>query len=147
MDYPLVRAGLLLLVAVAVLTGFTPSPFPRRDPSKQALLDLQGSWVPLKTTFEGRRVTEGGCDLMVIQGNRMWFVRDGRKLPDWSITVDARKHPMAFDQVRGSRVYRGIYHLDGNTLTICVREGLAESCRPAGFDEKEGVIGEVYTRQ
>jgi hypothetical protein len=55
---------------------------------------------------------------------------------------------MAFDQVRGSRVYRGIYHLDGNTLTIHVREGLAESCRPTDFHKNnKGVIGEVYTRQ
>jgi uncharacterized protein (TIGR03067 family) len=86
-------------------------------------------------------VTEGACELMVIRGNRIWFVRDGRKLPDWSITVDARKHPMAFDQQAGSRFYRGIYRLKGNTLTIHVREGLAESCRPTGFHESKEVPG------
>jgi uncharacterized protein (TIGR03067 family) len=53
-----------------------------------------------------------------------------------------------FDQQAGSRTCKGIYRLDGNTLTIHVREGLAESCRPAGFHEsKDGVTGEVYTRK
>jgi hypothetical protein len=46
---------------------------------------------------------------------------------------------MAFDQVRGSRVYRGIYHLDGNTLTICVREGLADGPGPCLGERQEGI--------
>src|SRR5687767_12848592 len=111
-----------LLVALAVAVG---APAPKADPKTESA--IVGEWV-------GEKATAGGKDRPVPAGGiRFTFKADGklivkegkRENPDEATyTIDAKKDPAEIDFVppaekaeRGT--VRGIYKVDGDTLTLC----------------------------
>jgi uncharacterized protein (TIGR03067 family) len=133
--------SLLLTAALALAAQAAPAPLPKPDSSKEDLKKLQGTWALVsrrgEPTFQ-----------IVIAGNLMKFPH-----PDdqWAITLDAKKKPKVWDStgVRAGLkgvIFRGIYRLKGDTLTLCNRQGAAERDRPTEFAHKPGVLFRVYKR-
>jgi uncharacterized protein (TIGR03067 family) len=147
------RMVALLLCAFGSL-AFAPAPFPRPDPGKAQLQQLQGTWVRVQNGAGGAARTRAADFTVRIDGDRMKYSQDGENVVfEYAITLNARKKPPVFDSrgvggmARG-HVYRGVYRLCGDTLLLCSRLGEAEGGRPATFDATgPGVIVEVFHRQ
>jgi uncharacterized protein (TIGR03067 family) len=132
--------AILLILAVFVV-GFAPAPFPRRskaEPEKDDLKKMQGLWHCVRRTLAGNPSSRGDVTVE-IAGSRFRYRVDGRVTTEWQVTLDASKKPKVLDRervaaaTRGSIVLRGIYRLEGDTLTVCYHQGRTEG-RPADFD-------------
>src|SRR5262249_16818397 len=124
-------------LAAAVLSlGFAPAPLPRPNSTKEDMKKLQGGWVRVQLTIAGRPTSDGpnGCPI-TITGDRLQFPSAADA---WTITLDARKKPKWIDytgatpSMKGT-FFRGIYRIEGDTLTICVRQKATEKDRPTDF--------------
>jgi uncharacterized protein (TIGR03067 family) len=150
------RIGLVPLcaaiAAVVASLAFAPAPLPRRErasTSAAELRRLQGDWVRVSLTVDGRPIghTRGAA---TVRGDRMFFTQTDEV---FAIALDAAAWPPRLDFERLSAVsegappqYRGIYRLEGDKLTLCLREG-KDPRPPARFDETgDRVCLEVYLR-
>ena len=136
---------LLVLLSLA----FAPAPQPRARPDTTAadLKRLQGVWLQVSSTVDVRSVATSEITVS-IEGRKMSFAFDGRPTMAWSFTLDGRPPLPCLDreEVRfpANGILRGIYRLDGDTLTLHSRRGE----RPADFSGKgEGVLVEVFRRK
>ena len=126
---------------LALALAFAPAPFPK--PGKPAagqddLKALQGTWSTVRRTSGGREVKSAGEVTVVIAGSTLKYLVNGMVRTEWAITLDATKDPRVLDRTRigGATkgvVLRGIYRLDGDTLTICYRQRVGEAERPTSF--------------
>jgi uncharacterized protein (TIGR03067 family) len=142
------RTAVLLAVAALAL-AFAPAPPPKPDHRAEADLEkMQGVWAIRERTdgFGSRRVEEPAYPCLEVFGHGLRTDAGGRH----ALTLDGRRSPRRFDLRRLSkegrgRVYRGIYKLDGDTLTLCTETaGLG---RPAAFAARgPGEVLEVYQR-
>ena len=145
-----------LVLAVAVLAlGFAPAPFPkppRPDGAKEELKKLEGTWLVVRRTRQGSPVPQRGVTTVVIAGDRLQFIVDGMVRTEWTITLDVTKTPRVFDRTKVGKppgvVLRGIYRLEGDTLTLCYRQEGTAAQRPTDFDaSKPGAWLQVSTRK
>jgi len=128
--------GYVALLLAALSLGFAPAPPPRPHAD---LKKVQGTWVLVSRTFGGGSWPAEGVRV-VIAGARIRYYRAGEQRTEWPLTLDAAKSPKVFDQreVGGSSpgtLYRGIYRLEGDTLTLC--HALSGASRPADFGGKD----------
>src|SRR5262245_8460500 len=116
------RTASLLLLAVLCL-AFAPAPFRRPDrvaDPKDELRRLQGEWVRVSLHIDGKQST--GSTEMTVTDTRMQF---GGADDRWDISLDVRASPRRIDLVRtndSKNIFRGIYRLDGDSLTVCARQ-------------------------
>lgn len=147
-----------LWLAVGLSLGFAPAPLPRPESKKHDLKKLQGTWVRVLCTQGGQQVpippTPPGFPLalqVVISGDCMTYLHAGSVQSEWAITLmSPGKGPKVFD-VKGVRAtagqYRGVYRLEGDTLTLCSHPSSAEKDRPTDLnDSRPGVVLEVFQR-
>jgi uncharacterized protein (TIGR03067 family) len=138
---------LLLLAALASL-AFAPVPKPKPRPPRNDLEALQGRWYRVSLIIKGEWHKERpGAVAPTIKDNLMAY---GARGDTWDFTLDPKKSPKRIDfrntTHRGS--YQGVYKLEGDTLTICWREGEKEADRPADFDPRQkNVWLHVYKRK
>src|SRR5947207_2153839 len=121
---------MLLLLAVALVVGFAPAPFPKRGPRKLEALRLEGTWVMTdghvdgvpnySSTSRSAGLSASRGDVVRISTNRLTFPAKGSMVSDWTIrsgaagVIDLHGPPPA-------RLHLlGIYRLEGDTLTLCV---------------------------
>jgi uncharacterized protein (TIGR03067 family) len=137
-----------------LVTGFLLSAeAPKADAVKQELKKLQGTWVIVDNTQEGKQTPEllRERKRYTIKGDRyaVSFKGAERPLLEFRIRVDPTKKPkpidligLKTDQVIGA----GLYELDGDTLKICLPVGTRD--RPKAIKSapgsKSGII--VYKR-
>jgi uncharacterized protein (TIGR03067 family) len=139
-----------ILLAAALSLAYAPAPFPKPDPTKEEMKKLQGTWLKVRSVPAGLGENQG---MLVFTAERMRYSVSGEMTGEYALTLNAKKKPKVFDfkGVGGlvvGGVYRGIYRLDGDTLTICYVTSRNESDRPTDFDtNKGGVILSVYKRQ
>jgi uncharacterized protein (TIGR03067 family) len=142
------RRFFVLLAGLCSL-AFAPSP---PDPGKVDLRRLQGTWT--RTACATRPVgdpvttsTEDGQFEMVISGDLVTMTYGGEHRGSYRITLDARKKPKAIDFRTEERIDRGIYNLDGNTLTICTQM-VPRGPRPTQINAvRDGERREVFKRK
>jgi uncharacterized protein (TIGR03067 family) len=126
----------LVLGTALVLTGALPT--------EATKAELQGSWTAIKAERDGK-----GADEVV--GHRLSFAgngfqirsRDGKSLYAGTVRVDPRAKPAAIDfthkqGVLSGKAWKGIYVLDGDTLTICDNAQNPDKGRPTAFEAKSG---------
>jgi uncharacterized protein (TIGR03067 family) len=137
----------LLVLAVSAALAFAPAPFPK--PSRHAtdqddLKKLQGEWY--RVEYDGR--PERPPLHVRIVNDRLEFISSSGA---YVISVDPRKRPKRIDIRNGPDEqppsYRGVYRLDGDTFTYCLRSNVTEADRPLHFDTgRQGAWTAVYKR-
>jgi RNA polymerase sigma-70 factor (ECF subfamily) len=143
----MVTRAVLPIVFLVVLIGTAVS----AQEAKDELDGLQGQWVGVSREDRGKKMPDEIATQrkLTIQGNR-WIVK-GRNGPegDFAIQTDPSKNPKTIDVTlkadKGTFTFVGIYKLEGDTLTVCLRP--APRGRPEQFETtKQGGNLEVWRR-
>jgi uncharacterized protein (TIGR03067 family) len=142
----------ILTLLIALCLGFTPSPAAGPKSDRHSDLEkMQGTWYRTHLAIAGEIQDEkpGECKIEIKSTHLQFPTPED----SWTITLDPKRDPKWFDY-RGNKapntsaIHRGIYRLEGDTLTICsVRNG-DEKDRPTKFESTGGAVWlQVYKRQ
>ena len=129
-----------------VMTGISVEA--REDPSKADLDKLQGTWLTISLTHDGKTVVNempspknGPVTKLVYQGNQ-WTIKVGDKVVAFGyFAIDATKAPKEIDIMdqsgsKNEKTKLGIYEFDGDTYKYCLAP--AGKPRPTEFRSREG---------
>lgn len=118
--------------------GSAPGPSASDDPVRRDLERMQGLWTLVSLEVNGRKADPDQVRswVLVIEG-QVYNPGSGETSTEYSFRIDPTRNPRAIDMMprEGSLkgcVLRGVYRLEGDTLTIC-RALDSENERPAGF--------------
>jgi uncharacterized protein (TIGR03067 family) len=114
------------------------------QPAEATQQELQGTWTATKAERDGKAADD-------VIGNRLSFARggflieskDGNTLSAGVVRLDPGAKPAGIDfehteGVLTGKVWKGIYALDGDTLTICDNAPNLDRSRPVLFEAKSG---------
>jgi uncharacterized protein (TIGR03067 family) len=132
------------VVAAILLAGCPHSPQGPKTADQGDVKQMEGEWLSVAVEQAGEKVPEdtlkkNGSKTTIADG-KMDILTDGK--PDQvSFTLDPTKSPKGIDTValggsRKGKVTLGIYKLEGDRLTMCVR--LKGEGRPTEFATKQG---------
>lgn len=114
------------------------------SPAEEARKELQGTWRATKAERGGKAADDVVGHQLSLTGNRFRIrSKDGEPLFAGTVRVDTSAKPAAIDfeliegELKG-RAWKGIYALDGDTLTICDNAPDMDKGRPAAFEAKSG---------
>lgn len=140
-----------VLIAVASL-GFAPAPFLRPTPeaikalAEADLKALQGEWATVEI-HRGKKQLPLVVDSARWSGNNFDMRRDGQVLfPGLATLAPSRKAKWILLTRRGTKgkqSWEGIYRLEGERLTICLKYPRTPRC----FDPADGVTRYVFRRK
>jgi uncharacterized protein (TIGR03067 family) len=122
-------------------TGLLPAFAERAEKAQQK---PQGTWTATKAERDGKSADDVVGHRLSITGNRFQIrSRDGKPLYAGTVRLDPGAKPAAFDfeHTEGAlkgKVWKGIYALDGDTLTTCDNAPNLGKVRPAAFEAKSG---------
>jgi uncharacterized protein (TIGR03067 family) len=128
-----------VLLLVAALTVSAPA---LKEKPKAAADEPTGEWEIQGITVSGRQTVFNGQVIYSFTKDGKWAVsRDGKATGiELRVEFDAKAAPPTIDLISNPQAatsrQQGIYKIDGDTLTICVRRGKAE--RPTAFESPEG---------
>jgi uncharacterized protein (TIGR03067 family) len=137
MMYRLISPMCWLILAIWLVPAYA-------QPAEEAQKKLQGAWTATKAERDGKAADDVVGHRLSFAGNRFQIQsRDGKLLYAGTTRVDASAKPAAidFDLTEGAlkgKVWKGIYALDGDTLTICDNAANLDKIRPAAFEAKSG---------
>ena len=106
--------------------------------------ELQGTWTATRAERDGKGADEVVGNRLSLAGDRFRIQsKDGKLLYAGTVRVDPRAKPAAIDfahkeGVVNGKVWKGIYVLDGDTLTICDNALNLEKGRPTTFEARSG---------
>ena len=137
----------LLLLAVLVSFGFAPAPLPRvsRDGPRTDLDRMQGVWVVVDNRVSGIEMTPNKGATVQVRRNRWTFIdkHDSESRSHWDLQLNPSATPpqIDFEGVEGSTSSRGVYRLEGDTLTISYNYVHDRGGRPTAIDrERNGYV-------
>ena len=113
-------------------------------PADDAAKTLQGAWSAVKAEQDGKPAGDLVGHRLSFAGNRFDIrSKDGKDVYAGTFQTSPGAKPPAidFDQTEGSlkgKVWKGIYALAGETLTICDNAPDLAKPRPASFEAKQG---------
>ena len=122
-------------------TGLVPA-FAQR--AEEAQKKLQGTWTATKAERDGKAADDVVGHRLSFSGNRFQILsKDGKPLYAGTIRVEPSKKPapIDFEHTEGvlkGKAWKGIYVLDGDTLTICDNAPNLDKSRPATLEAKSG---------
>lgn len=151
-----------LVLAIAVLSpNATQAADPRPnviDPRDREDSDrLQGRWQIVSVALDGNKLTEKqiaaeAIDDLRIHGDHFSPTRRDGENSLWHghFRIDATqspKHLTLYDEEPNGTclVFRGIYSIERNTLTLCLNRDGTDSARPQVFETKPGSPSVVFT--
>ena len=114
------------------------------QPAEAAQKNLQGAWTATKAERDGNAADDVVGHRLSFAGNRFQIQsKDVKPLYAGTVRVDPSAKPAAIDfrHTEGAlkgKAWKGIYALDGNTLTICDNAPNLDKGRPAAFEAKKG---------
>jgi uncharacterized protein (TIGR03067 family) len=136
---------ILLGLAASLSLAFAPAPFPRPEvpdhrPEREK---VQGTWERIRYIHEGKVFAEPVRVTVVIAGEQAIFgVGPGQT--KWGLQLRPDSNPKTFTLTRLGTVLRGVYKLEGSTLTLCFRP---DGKQQPDFDgAKSGVSLTFYKR-
>ena len=106
--------------------------------------DLQGTWSATKAERDGRAATDLVGHTLFFSGDRFEIQsKDRKSLYSGTVQVDANTRPAVIDfqHAEGGlkgKTWKGIYVLDGETLTICDNAKNLDAARPSKFAASSG---------
>jgi uncharacterized protein (TIGR03067 family) len=113
-------------------------------PAEEAQKELQGTWTATKAERDGKAAEDVVGHRLSLTGNRFQLrSKDGKPLYEGTFRVDPSTNPAAidFEHTEGAlkgKVWKGIYALDGDTLTTCDNGPNLDKGRPAAFEAAPG---------
>src|SRR5262245_16705066 len=125
----------LALLCVALLLSADADPEPPMDARKE-LASLQGEWAMVSMETRGTKAADTQVKRyrLTIKGDK-WIVSSGQRKggePAGStMVIDPSKQPKTLDLKASRTTSKGIYKLEGDTLTLCRVTGKGE--RPKEF--------------
>jgi uncharacterized protein (TIGR03067 family) len=126
-----------LLLGTALVAAFAQQ-------AEEAQKKLQGTWAATKAERDGKAADDLVGHRLSFTGNRFQIrSKDGKTLYEGTFRVDAKTKPAAidFEQTKGDlkgKSWKGIFALDGDTLTTCDNAPNLDKGRPAAFEAKTG---------
>jgi uncharacterized protein (TIGR03067 family) len=112
--------------------------------AEEAEKKLQGTWTATKAERDGKAAEDVVGHRLSFTGNRFQIQsKDGKRLYQGTFRADPSRKPAAIDfehtegPLRG-KAWKGIYALDGDTLTTCDNAPNPDKSRPAAFEAKVG---------
>jgi uncharacterized protein (TIGR03067 family) len=139
--------GTLTLVVAGLLI---PGDTPKDDPVKQELDKLQGTWVIVANTKEGKETPETlrASKRYTIKGDHYSVGFKGAEKPllEMRLKLDPTSAPKTIDMIlikTDTVVLKGIYELDGDTLKVCMPVGDAD--RPKELKSEAGSKSGIIT--
>lgn len=124
-----------------LILGAWPEPA-LAQPAGEAPKRLQGTWTATKAERDGQAAEDVVGNRLSLTGNRFQIrSNDGKLLYAGTVRLDRNTKPPAFDfeHTEGAlkgKVWKGIYALDGDTLTTCDNAPDLGKSRPAAFEAK-----------
>ena len=131
-------------------TGLAPA---FAQPAEEARKNLQGTWTATKAERDGKAADDVVGHRLSFTGNRFQIrSKGGKPLYEGTFRVDPGTKPAAidFEHTGGAlkgKAWKGIYALDGDTLTTCDNGPNPDKGRPAAFEAKTGSGHIVITFQ
>ncbi|HKI34211.1 MAG TPA: TIGR03067 domain-containing protein [Gemmataceae bacterium] len=126
----------------------------QEDPSAKELKALEGDWKVVGLEEGGRKASEDDVKAMrwTFRGSEMQGMNPGEKAGDkCKVKIDPSKGPKHIDlttlegELKG-KTLEGIYKLEDDRLTICLRDEKApEKGRPTEFTAEKGSSQGVIT--
>ena len=114
------------------------------QPAEDAKKRLQGTWTATRAERDGKAADDVVGHRLSFTGNRFQIQsQDGKRLYAGTVRVDPSAKPAAvdFEHTEGTlkgKAWKGIYALDGDTLTMCDNAPNLSKGRPAAFEAKSG---------
>jgi uncharacterized protein (TIGR03067 family) len=114
------------------------------QPAEEAQKKLQGVWTATKAERDGNAAGDVVGHRLSFTGPRFQIQsKDGKRLYAGTVRVDSNATPAAIDfehteGVLKGKAWKGVYALDGDTLTICDNAPNLDKARPAGFGAPSG---------
>jgi uncharacterized protein (TIGR03067 family) len=121
------------------------------QPADDAQQKLQGTWTATKAERDGKAADDVVGHRLSFTGNLFQIVsKDGKPLYAGTVRVNPSAKPWAIDfehteEALKGKTWKGIYVLDGDTLTICDNAPKLDEGRPVSFETKSGSGYEVVT--
>jgi uncharacterized protein (TIGR03067 family) len=140
------------LVLMALVTSLVLAADMPEGDAKQDRELLQGSWRPVSAETGGKAL-KAAPDSVTIFENDSFVVKKGDVVQvKGTFKIDASRRPRTIDltvtggQVEGDKgkVARGIYQVDGDTLTWCTAEP-GDERRPTEFATQQGTKHTLIT--
>lgn len=134
----------VLPLLVVTCLAFAPAP----DKGKGDLERIQGNWLLTGQYIGGRSWGSGEASRVQVVGRKLKYLSGGKPLAEYALALDASARPKRFTfKAEGdSTPWRGVYELDGRSLTICYDAGGGDY--PASLDDAgRHVYREVYRRE
>jgi uncharacterized protein (TIGR03067 family) len=113
-------------------------------PAKAAETTLQGTWIASKAEQDGKAADDFVGHRLSFMGNRFEIrSKDDKPLYAGTVQINPTANPATIDfqQKKGAlngKVWKGIYAVDGDTLTTCDNAPNLKKGRPAAFEAKSG---------
>jgi len=114
------------------------------QPTEEANKKLQGTWTATQAERDGKMADDVLGHRLSFTGNRFQIQsKDGKLLYAGTVRLNPSAKPAAIDfehtegVVKG-KAWKGIYALDGDTLTMCDNAPNLDKARPAAFEAKSG---------
>jgi len=114
------------------------------QPAELAEKGLQGIWMATQAEQDGKAAEDVVGHRLSLTGNRFQIrSQDGKSLYAGIFRVDPRANPAAIDFAHNEgtlkgKAWKGIYALDGDTLTICDNAPDLDKGRPSTLEAKVG---------
>jgi uncharacterized protein (TIGR03067 family) len=121
------------------------------QPADDAQQKLQGAWTATKAERNGKAADDVVGHRLSFTGNRFQVLsKDGKPLYAGTVRVNPSANPWAIDfehteEALKGKTWKGIYVLDGDTLTICDNAPNLDGGRPVSFETKSESGYELIT--
>jgi uncharacterized protein (TIGR03067 family) len=128
------RMMMLAAVGIAGIAVGTQEVAGAKDPGT-----LQGKWTAVRAERDAREAADIVGHLLLVDGDRFSIQEKGMTIYEGTLGLDTSAGPGAIDfkhtgDSSGGKTWRGIYRIDGDTLTICDNAGDLQQGRPTSFD-------------